>query len=85
MSDRSISFTSAVSAALWVLGVMLVMLDIALGEDAIGRLGFVVAMGGATLSVRSFICTLAYRERNAFEMGREYAEGQRAVRSLRPR
>lgn len=71
MNDFRISATTAASGLLWTVGVVLTIVELVTGLD-VGELGVVTAAGGAVLTVRGFFCQLADRERNAFELGRDY-------------
>lgn len=79
MNDRSIAVHAAVAYLLWPLGVILVGLGFLVEYD-LGQVGIVLCMVGATLTVRGYFCAMHRRERNAFELGREYEQGLRRVR-----
>lgn len=80
MTDRNISATTTLAVLMWMVGAALALTELFTHLD-IGELGIVIAAAGATMNVRGFFCHIAYRERNAFELGREYEEGR--VTSLR--
>lgn len=84
MNERSIAVHSAISALLWPIGFALVLLGL-FTEFEFGQLGIVLCMVAATLTVRGYFCGLYRREREAFELGRDYAAGDSGpnVRTLR--
>ena len=81
MNDRTVSFTSTLAAGLWIIGALMVGFDMVTDFERLGRVGLMVAMGGATITVRSWMCRMAHREQNAFEVGRDV--GRAAVHPLR--
>lgn len=76
MQDVAIS-GRVISYALWALGGMTVALSLFVGPPQLASVGVLLAMAGAVLQVRSYICALSSRDREAFDMGRD------SVRSLR--
>lgn len=83
MQDKSVSATTVIATAMWVVGGLMTLVELFTRLD-IGSLGIVIAAGGATLNVRRFFCQLAERDRNAFELGRDYASSHEGgVTSIR--
>lgn len=77
MNDRPISTTTVLASTLWVVGFGLAFLYAAIGLRGTGVLAMLIAAGGATLTVRGYLCRLEEelfeRERNAFQLGRDDA------------
>lgn len=71
MSDWHLSATAVAATVLWVIGVALAMVQL-LTDVGVGQLGIIAAAGGATLNVRGYFVKLEDRERNAFNLGRDY-------------
>lgn len=82
MNDRSIAIHAAISWLLWPTGFTLVCIGV-LTKFELGQLGIVLCMIAATLTVRGYFCTLHKRERDLFEMGRDYEQGLTSVRRVR--
>lgn len=76
MFDKTISSTTALAMLLWPAGFLLIILDLMTGWEA-GELGLFLAGAAGVLNIRGFFCDLRYREREAYEIGRD------SVRSLR--
>lgn len=71
MTDLDVSMTSVIATILWAIGVAFAMVAFFTPLD-VGALGVISAAGGATLNVRVFFVKLEDRDRNAFELGRDY-------------
>lgn len=78
MHDRNISLRTALACLLWAAGACLSILDL-FGWLNAGSIGIVAAIAGATLNIQGFVAHLAYRERNAFEIGCDYARKEPLV------
>lgn len=76
MNDLTISATTVTAAALWLIGGTMTILELFTGVDG-GELGIVLAMGGATLTVRGYFLRLCDQERHAFGLGREHERASR--------
>jgi hypothetical protein len=74
VGDREISVTWLVSVAMWATGFGMIVVGMVIGNGGLGQLGLWHSAVGACLSVRGYILDLHYRERNAFELGRDSAE-----------
>lgn len=77
---KQVSVCEAVAVGLWLIGLGLVIADVIFAnhnDHGLGPLGVVLAIGGATLNVKAWMCHLLEREINAFELGRD------SVRTLR--
>lgn len=81
MNDSTIATTTAAALFLWPLGLLLIALDAILGWPT-GQLGIYGTCAAGVLNIRGFFCQQRHRERNAFEVGRDYQRGAE-VRSLR--
>lgn len=82
MNERSIAIHAAISYLLWPTGMILVCIGL-VTEFELGQLGIVLCMIAATLTVRGYFCALVRRERDVFEMGRDYEQGLRTIRQVR--
>lgn len=78
MNDRNVSLRAVLAVTLWLLGVACILIQLT-APIAVGHLGLLLAMGGATLHVRGFFCHLIEQERNAFELGRDHERGLRSL------
>jgi hypothetical protein len=81
--DRSIRFnlTKALAAACGLPGLFLIVANFWMSNDKLGFLGLAFIATGAVLRIRSYVCALSARERNAYELGRDMERD--SVRSLR--
>lgn len=70
MQDKRVSLTGISAAALWVLSVAMVIVDVFTDVNS-GDLGIIAGLGAATLTIRGYFVDLAAREQNAFEIGRD--------------
>lgn len=64
----------------WAGAAILGILHLAYRDQTLGPLIPLFAAGAGTLHIRGFVCHLQRLEREAFERGREYAEGVRQLR-----
>lgn len=71
MNDLDVSVTSVIATILWAIGIGLAMIALLTDFD-VGALGVISAASGATLNVRGFFVKLEHRDRNTFELGRDY-------------
>lgn len=76
MNDLTISAWTVLAGLLWLIGSTLTVLSWLTEIDG-GDLGVVLAMGGATLTVRGYISRLCDQERHAFALGREHERASR--------
>lgn len=82
MSDREVSATVVIACILWAVSVGLVSVGLVglTSNDNVGHLGIISAAGAGTVNIRGFFCRLAGREKNAFQLGVEYANEVRSIR-----
>lgn len=80
MKDKHISALWALAVGAWGVAFILVGIELAHPASDTDQIGLLIGMAAATLHVRSWFCSQAQRETEAFNLGREY-EG--SVRSLR--
>lgn len=78
MPDRSCSMTAVAAALGWWVGLALILLSL-FTDMHTGILGLYVSMVGGVMAVRWFLLQLEHRERNAFELGKDWG----SVESLR--
>ena len=64
------------------MGLALVLVDL-FSRVECGELGLLAAGAAMVFNVRGFFCRLAERERNAFEIGRDFEAGMQEVRRVR--
>lgn len=85
MQDRQIRFTfmGALATITGVIAFGLAIACFVFDSHPIGLLGIHFAIGSALFRVRSWLCILADREQNAFELGRDSVQASERVRSLR--
>lgn len=76
MQDTTISATSAVAYIFWAVSALLLTLDMFVGPP-LGSIGVFMCTVACTVHVRSFICAMGHREREAFNLGRD------SVRNIR--
>lgn len=76
MNNRSIPASLAIASVLWAVGLGLIVLGLITKHD-FGQLGLAAVCGACTWQVRGYICGLTWREREAFELGKD------SVRSIR--
>lgn len=76
MNDMNISLNSTTAYALWTLGAVLIVWHMLTGNPT-AALGLLLAGAGGVLTIRSFFCEQARREKAAFDLGRE------SIRSVR--
>ena len=76
MNDLHVSATRVAAVLLWTIGIALAGVNVTVDID-LGALGVIAACGGAVLNVRGYFCRLEDRERNAFELGRDYEDHRR--------
>lgn len=72
--DRSISATSVAAWALWIIGGVVVLTDVFVGPPIMG-VGLWTTGAAMVLSIRRMLCRQADRQREAFEMGRDFERG----------
>lgn len=75
--DRSISIWTVAAAILWALGFTLVVLDLAFAPVHTGFLGLYFTCGGGVATICRAIQVTHRAQRNAFELGRDWATAQR--------
>lgn len=77
-TERTFSSTHVYSLAFWLVGLTLILFRMIYGWNT-GSLGLFFAGIGGVLNIRGFIHHMEWRERNAFELGRD-AERIRSIR-----
>lgn len=75
MIDRKISATQTFAYAHWALGLSLIVTSF-YGPIQLAALGLLAAGVGGVAQIRGMICGLEERERNAFDLGRDYESSQ---------
>lgn len=70
MHDREVPVTSAVAVVLWLVGTILILVDLALPVET-GELGLLAAGAAGVLNIRGFLQRQRERELEAFLSGRE--------------
>lgn len=83
MFDQSVTILTALAFVLWITGGALVLTGQLGASPHLGQVGLLAAGLGGVINIRGFIDNLTERERNAFEVGRQYERPGGGVRSLR--
>lgn len=83
--DREISVTRVIATMLWALGLALIGCSF-FTTEVFAELGLWVAGLGGVMTIRDCMRAAASREKEAFELGREYEASQREtdVYNVRP-
>lgn len=82
MNNRNIAVHTAFSCLFWPVGTVMILIGLVTDHE-LGQVGILLAMIAAVLNVRGFFCSLGERERNAFELGRDFGQHMAEVRTLR--
>lgn len=86
VEEKAVSLRSVVAAALWVAGIVLVLVDAATEHISVGQIGLTGVAGGMVLTMRGCFSSFYRHEHDVFELGRDYERGhgqESPVRSLR--
>lgn len=81
MGEREIAVRSVVAGSLWLAGIVLVAIG-ALTPHEVGQCGLLCTGAAMVITVRGYFARFEEREREAFQLGRDYEHGQTRLRSL---
>lgn len=86
MGEKQVGVASLIAVLLWTLGGVIVVADLFVTVD-LGAVGLMLVAGGMVMTNRKVIHSMCERERDVFQMGRDYQHSQsterNGVRSLR--
>jgi hypothetical protein len=84
--QQQVRLSTVVAWVVWAVGLVGVALGLVFGPD-VGHLGMVTCLAGNTLMAYTFFRDLEYREKKAFELGRDHERAlmmdQSDIRHLR--